>query len=1315
MAGGEVFQVAGAPVRPAAGGALAASLPVGSGGSLDAGAGGGVPRELRGPDAESGSASGSTPTGPPGSGPPSASGGRGSEDDGRPSLPQHRLLRRIGKGGFGEVWLGEHRDLDVFVAVKIVPAADPAKQEEELRGLRKLKQVVPFEGRRHLVWIEEVGRTEGDGALYCVMELADPVARGPLRVEAYEPLGLDHRLKQGRVGPEEARAIALDIAMGLAFLRAHGLEHGDLKPGNVLRVQDRWKLSDYSTLGSFDRRSRYGSKSWRPKSGSDAEVDQFALGVILHQLGTSRMPGPDAGPDLWASDPKSRELRRICLRMLQQERSLQYPHLSDAVSELERIGRPAGPGGGGSACPACGSPVAATDEFCGSCSSALTSACAFCDASNAVGRSFCGKCGGPIEAWSKAHEELRGAEQLVASERDGEARERIRASLEPLLAEILALASRSAARGGRSPESTVGVLREKAGSLRREVERRLALDEELAEARASGDPERFEHVAMRASRAEPNCRRFAVALAEAPRYREQVQWQARLAQLGHPHRAPRELSDASLAIALHRIRGHAASDVEVRRHVAKVVDLLDAERLRRRRREEHRSARMHLDAGRPLEALICLRRIEAAGAADERTSADLARLSSGLRDRWVPDLKRQARELLAAEGFHRRIRRLERILKAIEPEGGDPLPALGAAWRSRRRRWIVQSLVARAETAGQSLDAIGVAMNLDRAAAVAGRAADLAGLVDAAHARFDDARQAVQRRWSEGSAAMARRRAKEAVAAFESAVAMAPRVAELQQQLQQARHLERELPRRRRRALILGGSLVALVATVAAAAGWQFLEWRRIGVAAEEAAQVGGREGRERLDRVLAEERTHPLSRGAVVRLRGEELRRKWAEWWLAEHRASSPFQPGVASGLEELASWVESDPRNGAVLSGDFERALRAMLDAVPGRPLSEDPLVSIDAGCRSHAALSRIRGAAGLGGGSDWGGWLRRFSETARPPAISGELQVASARSLSEAIAVLAALERASEVPEIEPYLRDLRGRFLAAIEQPAAAASRAAESSMRSIRERLIAGRWHGEPALREELLAIGPILAAYAALPGEMGGRWQGQLDALSLMLARFEEMQRPRLRLRQGRMELSADDRGAFDPGVFEFVAVLSPGSGTPVMLVARTEATEAQRAALFGTDLAPDQDAADPWVGLTIGEARSFCDLLSERLAGLEIGGWRWKAVLPTHPQWRAAAEADDSRSWVDVQGHQPVDRHPEGASPPEGLWHLHGNVREWGGTPGTIEAFGGAYSDSRLRRDWPARTFEFIDDRARFPHVGVRVFLVPLEQAGGF
>lgn len=116
-----------------------------------------------------------------------------------PRIPDHELLRRIGRGSYGEVWLartalGAHR------AVKIVYRGDfeeARPYEREYSGIRRFEPV----SRSHegLVDVLQVGRNDEEGYFYYVMELADPVnAPGPSSCEgvvqvpvwdpdAYEP------------------------------------------------------------------------------------------------------------------------------------------------------------------------------------------------------------------------------------------------------------------------------------------------------------------------------------------------------------------------------------------------------------------------------------------------------------------------------------------------------------------------------------------------------------------------------------------------------------------------------------------------------------------------------------------------------------------------------------------------------------------------------------------------------------------------------------------------------------------------------------------------------------------------------------------------------------------------------------------------------------------------------------------------------------------------------------------------------------------------------------------------------------------------
>lgn len=260
-----------------------------------------------------------------------------------PTVPDFDLLRPIGRGGFGEVWLGVNRSTGALRAVKLIPlrgvAADPAGREMVSLAQLESQRVARHP---HLLDIQHVGRTESH--LFYLMDLADDVSGRPAsNSPEYRPATLARRLELGGLPPLEALRCSRQLAAGLAHLHEAGMVHRDVKPANCLFVGRDLKLADFGLLTAASTHlSRLGTLKYMPPDGRmDLRADVYAAGLVIYEM-LSGLPA-DSFPRLGerareiAADPILSRLNRVALRAAQRDHHLRYAHAGEIRDDLERI------------------------------------------------------------------------------------------------------------------------------------------------------------------------------------------------------------------------------------------------------------------------------------------------------------------------------------------------------------------------------------------------------------------------------------------------------------------------------------------------------------------------------------------------------------------------------------------------------------------------------------------------------------------------------------------------------------------------------------------------------------------------------------------------------------------------------------------------------------------------------------------------------------------------------------------------------------------------------------------------------------------
>lgn len=203
----------------------------------------------------------------------------------------YRILARLGCGGCGCVYLGQHpRLINRFVAIKIF-TGNVESEEEQTRFLREAFLLDQLR-HPHILPILDIG-IEADrlrGSL-------------PYLITEYAPNGSLRDRLEARAGPlrlEEALPILSQVGKALQYAHAHDVVHCDLKPENILFTEEgQALLADFGiaailSSAQTEQGGLMGTVEYMAPEQFDNKVstksDQYALGCIAYELFTGRLP-----------------------------------------------------------------------------------------------------------------------------------------------------------------------------------------------------------------------------------------------------------------------------------------------------------------------------------------------------------------------------------------------------------------------------------------------------------------------------------------------------------------------------------------------------------------------------------------------------------------------------------------------------------------------------------------------------------------------------------------------------------------------------------------------------------------------------------------------------------------------------------------------------------------------------------------------------------------------------------------------------------------------------------------------------------------
>jgi len=261
-------------------------------------------------------------------------------------ISRYKILKKIGEGGMGEVYLAEDTELGRQVALKFLPTHYIQDPEINTRFKREAKATAAL-SHPNLITIYDVG--EHENKPYIAMEYIQGSSLRDLLIK--EELSINKIID-----------IASQICEGLTEAHRKGIFHRDIKPDNILIDENgQVKIADFglakergktkvtktgSTLGTLDYMS--------PEQLSSGEVDHrsdiWSVGVVIYEMITGRLPFKgdyDAAVSYSIVNEKVEPLARyksgiseafqhIIDKALDKEKDTRYQNIADLLTDLKR-------------------------------------------------------------------------------------------------------------------------------------------------------------------------------------------------------------------------------------------------------------------------------------------------------------------------------------------------------------------------------------------------------------------------------------------------------------------------------------------------------------------------------------------------------------------------------------------------------------------------------------------------------------------------------------------------------------------------------------------------------------------------------------------------------------------------------------------------------------------------------------------------------------------------------------------------------------------------------------------------------------------